>query len=87
MDSGKADRVLGIYSKLMFGVYVNKAEETQNYGVNERSIPRDIDAVLDRFPTAKVLDETDGVYTVSAETFSEGIKMWLRSQGEMVEVL
>lgn len=47
----------------------------------------DIDAVLDRLPTAKVLDEQDGVYTVSAETFGKGIEMWLKSQGENVEVL
>lgn len=46
-----------------------------------------IEAVLDRLPTAKVLDEQDGVYTVSAEVFGKGIEMWLRSQGEKVEVL
>ena len=40
----------------------------------------DIDAVLDRLPTAKILDEEDGVYTVSAEVFGKGIEMWLRSQ-------
>ena len=40
----------------------------------------DIDAVLDRLPTAKVLDEDNGVYTVSAEVFGKGIDMWLRSQ-------
>lgn len=47
----------------------------------------DIDAVLDRLPTAKVLSEKDGIYTVSAEVFGKGIDMWLRSQGENVEVL
>lgn len=46
-----------------------------------------IEAVLDRLPTAKVLDEADGVYTVSAEVFGKGIDMWLRSQGELVEVM
>lgn len=46
-----------------------------------------IEAVLDRLPTAKVLDESDGVYTVSAEVFGKGIEMWLRSQGERVEVI
>lgn len=44
----------------------------------------DIDAVLDRLPTAKILDEEDGVYTVSAEVFGKGIDMWLRSQGDLV---
>lgn len=46
-----------------------------------------IEAVLDRLPTAKVLGEKDGVYTVSAEVFGEGIEMWLRSQGEQISVL
>ena len=45
MDSGKTDRVLGIYSKLMGGALINKAEEAQNYGVNERTIQRDIDDI------------------------------------------
>lgn len=45
MDYGKIDRVLGIYSKLMNGAIVNKAEEAQNYGVNERTIQRDIDDI------------------------------------------
>ncbi|MCI6730802.1 MAG: WYL domain-containing protein [Lachnospiraceae bacterium] len=47
----------------------------------------DIDAVLDRLPTAKVLSEKDGVYTISAEVFGSGIDMWLRSQGECVTVI
>lgn len=43
-----------------------------------------IEAVLDRLPTADVLCEEDGVYTVVAEVFGKGIEMWLRSQGEVV---
>jgi hypothetical protein len=46
----------------------------------------DIDAVLDRLPTAQVLSEEGGVYTVSAEVFGKGIDMWLRSQGEFVQL-
>lgn len=46
-----------------------------------------IEAVLDRLPTAEILGEKDGVYTVSAEVFGKGIEMWLRSQGEYVDVL
>lgn len=46
-----------------------------------------IEAVLDRLPTAHVLSEEDGVYTVEAEVFGKGIDMWLRSQGEKVTVL
>lgn len=47
----------------------------------------DVDAVLDRLPTAKILSEEDGVYTLSAEVFGKGIEMWIRSQGEMVTLL
>lgn len=46
-----------------------------------------IEAVLDRLPTAKILDEADGVYTISAEVFGKGIEMWLRSQGEHITML
>ena len=44
----------------------------------------DVDAVLDRLPTAKILDEEDGAYTINAEVFGSGIDMWLRSQGEYI---
>lgn len=47
----------------------------------------DIDAILDRLPTAQILDENAGVYTVSAEVFGTGINMWLRSQEPYVEVI
>lgn len=46
-----------------------------------------IEAVLDRLPTAQVLSEENGVYTVTAEVFGKGIYMWLRSQGDAVELL
>ena len=41
----KVERVLGIYTKLINGYSVNKAQEAQNYSVNERSIQRDIDDI------------------------------------------
>lgn len=46
-----------------------------------------VEAVLDRLPTAKILAEEDGIYTISAEVFGKGIDMWLRSQGEAVEIV
>ncbi|MCM1056255.1 MAG: WYL domain-containing protein [Firmicutes bacterium] len=46
-----------------------------------------IEAILDRLPTAKILEEEDGVYTVSAEVFGKGIDMWLRSQGDAIQLL
>ena len=47
----------------------------------------DIDAVLDRLPTAQVLAEKEGVYIVSAEVFGSGIEMWMRSQGDVVAII
>lgn len=47
----------------------------------------DIDTVLDRLPTAQILAEENSIYTVSAEVFGKGIDIWLRSQGDMVEVI
>lgn len=45
IKSDKIGRVLGIYTKLMNGYLVSKMEEAVNYGVNERSIQRDIDDI------------------------------------------
>lgn len=47
----------------------------------------DIDAILDRLPTAQVVTEEDGIYTVSAEVFGKGIDMWLRSQENNITLL
>lgn len=44
-------------------------------------------AILDRLPTAKIIQQdVTGVY-FTAEVFGEGIKMWLLSQAEYIEVL
>ena len=51
------------------------------------------EAVLDKLPTAKIMSEEaheDGkrtIYTISAEVFGDGVDMWLRSQGDAIEVL
>ena len=47
----------------------------------------DVDAVLDRLPTAKILEEENGTYTINAEVFGKGIDMWLRSQGDAVQII
>ena len=46
-----------------------------------------IEAVLDRLPTAKIVKEDDNGWIVSAEVFGTGIDMWLRSQGDTIEIL
>ena len=46
-----------------------------------------IEAVLDRFPTAEVKEEKDGTWIVTAEVFGDGVDMWLRGQGNIIDVL
>lgn len=44
-------------------------------------------AVVDRLPTATIVEQTEGRIVFEAEVFGTGIKMWLLSQGAMIEVL
>lgn len=44
-----------------------------------------IEAVLDRLPTAEIVEQDGEGWTVEAEVFGKGIEMWLRSQGEYIE--
>ena len=39
-----------------------------------------IEAVLDRLPTAEIVERDETGWTVEAEVFGKGIEMWLRSQ-------
>ena len=52
-----------------------------------RYIGDSVEAVLDRLPTAKVINEDESGSIIEAEVFGKGILMWLLSQGTMVEVL
>lgn len=45
-----------------------------------------VEAVLDKFPMAKVVDKKEGVCSIEAEVFGTGVKMWLLSQGSKVKV-
>lgn len=45
----KINRVLGIYSRLVNGDIINKSEEALRYGVNEKSIQRDIEDIREYF--------------------------------------
>lgn len=46
-----------------------------------------VEAVLDRLPTAKILQHNGNGYLITAEVFGKGIDMWLRSQGDLVELI
>ncbi|MCI8359174.1 MAG: WYL domain-containing protein [Lachnospiraceae bacterium] len=52
-----------------------------------RYIGENVEAILDRLPTAKIVSEKEGESIIEAEVYGKGILMWLLSQGKMVEVL
>ena len=43
--------------------------------------------ILDRLPTAKVVLEDEKGTLIEAEVFGKGIDIWLKSQGELIEVV
>ena len=43
--------------------------------------------ILDRLPTAKVVEESENGTLIEAEVFGKGIDIWLKSQGELIEVI
>ena len=73
MDSGKVDRTLGIYTRLLGGYSVNKTEEAQRYGVNERTIQRDIDDIRNFLETD--VESTGIINSVVYDRFEKGYKL------------
>lgn len=48
---------------------------------------KNVDSVLDRLPTAKILEKNDSGYVISAEVFGDGVDMWVRSQGNNINLI
>ena len=46
-----------------------------------------IESVLDRLPTAEIINKNNGIYTIRVEVYGDGIYMWLRSQGDRVSII
>lgn len=46
-----------------------------------------VQAVLDKLPTAKIIERDGKKYLIEAEVYGNGIKMWLLSQGTWVKVI
>ena len=46
-----------------------------------------IEALLDKIPTAKVLEKNKDTYLISAQVFGNGIDRWILSQGNAIEVI
>ena len=89
MNNGKVDRVLGIYTKLVKGNYINKAEEALNYGVNERSIQRDIDDIRNFYESK--INEDGSIQKLSYSRIEKGyhlekIKKQSLSNGEILAI-
>lgn len=43
--------------------------------------------VLDRLPTAEIVEQFDDATLIEAEVYGKGIIMWLLSQGNRIEVV
>lgn len=46
-----------------------------------------LEAVLDKVPTAEILERREGYTVISAEVFGNGIDRWILSQGKDIELL
>ena len=46
-----------------------------------------IQAVIDKLSTARVIEQNGRIYTVEADVYGDGIKMWLLSQGHRIKVI
>ena len=46
-----------------------------------------LEAILDRLPTANIVSEKEGKYLILAEVFGDGVDMWIRSQGDRIELV
>lgn len=69
----------GEFRKRIQFMYGGKLRKVRFWCVGES-----VEAVLDRLPTAKILEEENGDYLIEAEVFGKGIDMWVKSQGERI---
>ena len=72
----------GEFRKRIQFMYAGKLQKVvlKFYGTNPEPI-------LDRLPTARVIEQYDNECTIEAEVYGKGIIMWLLSQGSKVEVI
>lgn len=73
MDNGKVDRTLEIYTRLMGGYIVSKTEEAQRYGVNERTIQRDIDDIRNFLETE--VENSGIINSIIYDRYEKGYKL------------
>lgn len=46
-----------------------------------------IESILDRFPTAEIIEHEGSEWTIKAEVYGDGVNIWLRGQGDVIEVI
>lgn len=46
-----------------------------------------IESVLDRFPTAEIIEHNETGWIIKAEVYGDGVDIWLRGQGDLIELL
>ncbi len=47
-----------------------------------------VEAIRDKLPTANIISrDEDGSFLINVESYGNGIDMWLKSQGEWVEIV
>ena len=78
VKSDKIARILGIYTKLMNGGIVNKAEEARHYGVNERSTRRRTSALSIQSSMIGVQKAT--VWSSSTRHAFPTVRFWLSAK-------
>ena len=71
----KVERIISLYNRVVEGEILVKADEAS------------IESVLDRFPTAEVIEHDETGWTITAEVYGDGVDIWLRGQGDNIEVL
>ena len=72
----------GEFRKRVQFMYGGKLERIKFKYVGES-----VEAILDRLPTAKIVEHDKEGWVISAEVFGKGIDMWLKSQGDRIRMI
>ncbi len=72
----------GEFRKRIQFMYAGKLQSVRLKFYGENPEP-----ILDRLPTARVIEQYENECTIEAEVYGQGIIMWLLSQGSKVEVI
>ena len=46
-----------------------------------------VEAVLDRFPTAEIVEHNEKGWLIKAEVYGDGVDIWLKGQGDLIEII